>query len=90
MRNEKFAKRLGATRLRIKQQQQEPLLLTEKLKFSKKFLKKSDLFAKKCVYIGEGAKKPRKRMGKKTAQAQYLTVFFVYVIMKKRRSHSGA
>jgi hypothetical protein len=84
MRNEKFAKRLGATRHAYQTATARAFVPDRKnLKFSKKISKKSELFAKKCVYIGEGAKKPRKRMGKKTAQAQYLTVFFVYVIMKK-------
>jgi hypothetical protein len=41
--------------MRIKQQQQEPLFLTEKFEIFKKISKKSDFFRKKCVYIGEGA-----------------------------------
>ena len=47
--------------MRIKQQQQEPLFLTEKIENFKKIFKKSEFFRKKCVYIGEGAKNPRKR-----------------------------
>ena len=47
--------------MRIKQQQQEPLFLTEKIENFKKIFKKSEFFRKKCVYIGEGAKTPRKR-----------------------------
>ena len=36
-------------------------LCSEKFEIFKKILKKSELFAKKSVYIGEGAKTPRKR-----------------------------
>jgi hypothetical protein len=62
MRNEKFAKRLGATRNAYQTATaREPLFLTEKICNFQKNFKKPDFFRKKCVYIGEGAKTPRKR-----------------------------
>ena len=62
MRNEKFAKRLGATRNAYQTATARAIVPDRKnCNFQKNFFKKSELFAKKSVYIGEGAKTPRKR-----------------------------
>ena len=61
MRNEKFAKRLGATRHAYQTATARAIVPDRKIVIFKKIFKKSELFAKKSVYIGEGAKNPRKR-----------------------------